>query len=175
LDVVGNYAYIIDGFGGGDSIVDISNPAAPVVVSTTVVTADGYEITVSGNYAYVADGASGFRVIDISNPLLPVSVYQNNVNSGTVYGVYKEGNRVYTTGATRTCKWDVTVPTVPVFNGYIGWSGDNVIGIGDVAYVGAFGALLLLDIANDASFQLLGLLWGPLATAQLAMLGKESN
>ncbi|MDD1415726.1 DUF4347 domain-containing protein, partial [Dolichospermum sp. ST_con] len=59
VTVVGNYAYAV---GDRLEIIDISNPAQPVVKGSYKV--GGQSVQVVGNYAYVA-GGSGLQVIDI--------------------------------------------------------------------------------------------------------------
>lgn len=54
------------------SIVDISNSAAPIELSSLDTPGDGNAITVSNGYAYVADGLQGVRVIDIANFSAPI-------------------------------------------------------------------------------------------------------
>ena len=67
------YAYVIDGF-SGLQIIDISNPASPIIVGR--VETPGYTdgVYVKGNYAYVTNGSFGLQVINISNPASPAIV-----------------------------------------------------------------------------------------------------
>ncbi|MDB9425512.1 Calx-beta domain-containing protein, partial [Microcystis aeruginosa CS-564/01] len=79
VDIVGNYAYIISYLrqsGRGElQIFNISNPASPVRLgnSTFPISTNDllYSVQVSGNYAYVAAGSRGLKIIDISNPISP--------------------------------------------------------------------------------------------------------
>ena len=48
----------------------------------------------STNYAYVADGWSGFRIINISNPASPTEVGYHDT-PGYANGVYVSGNYAY--------------------------------------------------------------------------------
>ena len=51
-------------------------------------------VTVVGNYAYVADSASGLAIIDITDPTSPgAPVYMDT--SGLAYGVTVVGNYAY--------------------------------------------------------------------------------
>ena len=54
---------------------------------------EAYGVAVSGNYAYVADGA-GLEVIDVSNPANPQRVGGYDT-SGYAYGVAVSGNYAY--------------------------------------------------------------------------------
>ena len=68
----------------------MSNPAAPILKSATDlnygVPDDG--IFVSGNYAYIAEGAgttNAFQIFDVSNPSAPVLTGQADLaNAGTI-------------------------------------------------------------------------------------------
>ncbi|MFB2806433.1 Calx-beta domain-containing protein, partial [Microcystis sp. BLCC-F209] len=79
VDIVGNYAYIISYLrqsGRGElQIFNISNPNSPVKLgeSTFSISTQDilYSVQVAGNYAYVAAGSRGLKIIDISNPISP--------------------------------------------------------------------------------------------------------
>lgn len=70
--VVGSTAYMVRDSSGDDElvIIDVSNPGAPSELGSLNLTADGNEIYVSGNYAYIAsdDDAEHLQIVDISNP-----------------------------------------------------------------------------------------------------------
>lgn len=78
LAVDGTKVYVVDA-PGRLSVVDISNPAAPSVASTVVLSATGaVDILVDGDYLYVVDsdfgsryGDSGLRIVDVSSPVSP--------------------------------------------------------------------------------------------------------
>jgi len=67
----GNAAYIADKT-YGLRVLDISNPASPLIVLTISALSSINDVAVYNGYLYAADGASGIRVFDISNPLNPV-------------------------------------------------------------------------------------------------------
>ena len=76
LAVSGSYAYVAARFSNSLVVVDISNPASPVirgsVVSSSLLNA-ARDIAVSGSYAYVtAQNSNSLVVVDISNPVSPV-------------------------------------------------------------------------------------------------------
>ncbi|MHA2066546.1 MAG: hypothetical protein ACXABY_19415, partial [Candidatus Thorarchaeota archaeon] len=57
-------------------------------------TGNAFDVYVSGDYAYVADSASGLAVIDISDPTNPgTPVYEDT--SGTASGVFVSGDYAY--------------------------------------------------------------------------------
>jgi hypothetical protein len=77
--VSGHYAYVTAFNSDRLTIIDISNPASPTIVSSlhdNVNLAFPSDVAVSGNYAYVADQTaksteSNFTIVDISNPASP--------------------------------------------------------------------------------------------------------
>jgi len=60
--VVGNYAYVADGY-GGLRIVDVSNPAAPTEAGFYDTVGEAKGVAVAGNYAYVADYDDGLVIL----------------------------------------------------------------------------------------------------------------
>jgi hypothetical protein len=66
MAVEGNYAYAagLDGI----HVIDISNPASPILIKTIDVDGYAYPVGVHDGYAYAMDSKQGFRVIDITPP-----------------------------------------------------------------------------------------------------------
>ncbi len=121
VDIVGNYAY----FSTGNrylNIFDISNVASATLVSSTFFgdsqyfyTAP-YDITISGNYAYIAGSATyGAMVFDISNPAAPkkVATISKFSELQNTQFMRVEGNYLYGTGG-GFMVYDVTSATTPV-------------------------------------------------------------
>jgi hypothetical protein len=68
--VQGRYAYI--GVGPRLVVLDVSNPAGPLLLGRTAVLPGlVHGVAVAGTLAYVADGEAGLRVVDVSNPASP--------------------------------------------------------------------------------------------------------
>ena len=58
----------------GLAIIDISNPALPIL-DTEILRADmAYDVSVQDGFAYVADYTAGLKVLDISNPTNPTEI-----------------------------------------------------------------------------------------------------
>jgi len=72
--VVGDYAYVTAGGSYGMIVLDVSNPSNPVMVGSSNTSGGPDNLFVSGNYAYLADGADGLWIIDITIPTNPVPV-----------------------------------------------------------------------------------------------------
>lgn len=82
------YAYVLSlglqNQNEGLIVVDVHNPYNPVEVGFCP-TNRPEDIKVDGDYAYLADGATGpIRVIDISNPEAPQSIFWQAVTGGAV-------------------------------------------------------------------------------------------
>jgi hypothetical protein len=76
------------------TVVDISNRSAPVVLGSVATPGEALDVTVSGTYAYVADGSAGLQVVDISNPSAPVIT--GSVDSpGDAQDIEVSGNFAY--------------------------------------------------------------------------------
>jgi hypothetical protein len=81
LDIFGDYLYLVDYLPFPDEdtkglyIFDITDPENPEFVSRyPSLTSTAQDIRAWENYVYVADGSGGMEVIDVSDPLFPVSV-----------------------------------------------------------------------------------------------------
>jgi choice-of-anchor B domain-containing protein len=57
------------GAGGGNYVVDVSNPASPVV--ETIITTGIHDNSVVDDILYIAGGYTGFHLYDVSLPVLP--------------------------------------------------------------------------------------------------------
>ena len=127
--VDGNYAYISTVDSGGPlTIVDVSNPAVPVLVSSTSLGTGGgayycMQVEKLGNYVYVnyfENGLTKIKVVDVSVPLTPTVVNTLNVPGNLISGdLLITGNVLYfsyTNNSTNYLRaYDLTVPSTPVF------------------------------------------------------------
>jgi hypothetical protein len=100
------------------------------------------------NYAYVAYGNSGLRIIDVSTPTAPVEVGFLNFG-GHARGVYVSGRYAYVaSGGSGLRIIDVSNPTNPVEVGFFDKGGVGVYVSDSYAYV-ASGVSDLYIIRND--------------------------
>lgn len=142
VDVDGNYAYLAtDETNRGINVINISNPASPVVVGYKDLGAKGNYIKKDGNYAYVGiDKTQGLSIVDVSNPA-SLSIAKNVNTSGAgnqpaIFGnylfmalnVYNNSYKVY----------DVTSKTSPTLFKTINFESDTHVTTiqGNYAYVG---------------------------------------
>ncbi|MFQ5455595.1 MAG: choice-of-anchor D domain-containing protein [Nitrospirota bacterium] len=113
-----------------------------------------YNVYVSGNYAYIADGDSGLQVIDISSPSSPVLAGSYDT-SGESIGVYVSGNYAYIAdGDSGLQVIDISSPSSPVLTGSYDTSGES-IGVyvsGRYAYIAdGDSGLQVIDISSPNS------------------------
>lgn len=99
----------------GLRIVNIKNPANISLVGYCSITGNPTRVTVSGDYAFIANsnsGSGGINIVDISNPATPtpVSLY----SSFQTY-IAGQGDAIGATGGTEGCLvLDISDPLAPV-------------------------------------------------------------
>jgi hypothetical protein len=76
-------------------IVDVADPFGPFVTSLRNTPGEVFEIDVIGSYAYVADGPSGFKVMDITDPSQAVDVAVEILGTRAAHSIALSGNRAY--------------------------------------------------------------------------------
>jgi DNA-binding beta-propeller fold protein YncE len=77
------------------SVLDVTVPSAPRVVATLSTVAQ--DIVLRGNLAYIAAGAGGLRIYDVTNPSEPVLRW--TVNSASGWNIFAKGVAVSSNGA----------------------------------------------------------------------------
>ena len=138
------------------SVVNISNPANPTVVSTASIGGNPNSVYVQGNYAYVTDQYTAtLQVINISNPANPVVV--GNVSNGIyMYSVYVQGNYAYVGNSYANPSTleviNISNPANPVYVGSIttALQPDAIYVQGNYAYVDSYGTgtLQIFDLGG---------------------------
>ena len=118
--VQGNYAYASSG--SGLKIFDISNPAAPVIVSKLFVEsgAHAHTVAVSGGIAYIAPlRGDRFMTIDVSDPAHPQVLGTCNP-PGLPWDIKIHGNFAYAVlSETGLVAIDISNPAAPVTVGLV--------------------------------------------------------
>ncbi|NCO03742.1 MAG: hypothetical protein GW903_06090 [Alphaproteobacteria bacterium] len=170
-----NYAYVVSELSDSLTVIDISNPLAPVIANSgnawiqSATRLDGAKgIAIKGNYAYVtASRLDAITVIDISNPLVPVIANSGNawVQDATKLDspnrIAISGNYAYVASynSDSLTVIDISNPLVPVIaNSGNAWVQDavklngaiNLKISGNYAYVAANigNAITIIDISN---------------------------
>jgi len=151
--VVDSIAYVVvsmqpygDNGEGSLHIINISNPAAPVEISSFDTHGNALRVFIANGMAYVADGNGGLRIIDVSNPIKPV---EKAVLPYVAYGVFVINHTVYIASAVSLLIVDMSDPKQPTL---VGSSDEispyDVVVEGNTAYVAGHYNLTILDVSN---------------------------
>ncbi|WP_372807996.1 S8 family serine peptidase [Pontiella sp.] len=112
---------------------------------------DAQDIVVKGGYAYVADGAYGFKVLSLTDPANPVLVGSYST-SGDAHGVDVEGDYAYVADYENGLYiFDISDPSDPVLKASLATTALNVDVVGDYAYVAAYDAGFKIASVADRS------------------------
>jgi hypothetical protein len=118
-----------------------------------------WDVAVSGNYAYVADGSSGLQVIDISDPTSP-SFAGTYYTPGGAVGVAISGDYAFVADQNAGLQViDISDPTTPSLAGSYDTPGNakDVAISGDYAFVADYSAgLVVIDISDPTTPSLAG-------------------
>ena len=114
-----------------------------------------YDLDLLGNYAYVADGSSGLRIIDISNPSSPNEISHLSSASTNYVSIVISGNYAYLAGGYGGLRIiNISDPANPVEVGY-SITSDYASGIcvkDKYAYIAAgTTGLCIFDITNPTA------------------------
>lgn len=108
----GNLVFVADG-SPGLTILDVSQPGQIEVVSE-VFALNSYYVEVRGSHAYLT-GYDGLRIVDISDPTVPVIAGSAQGGSNGLWGFAVVGNYLYAGGYMDGLKiYDISSPTAPV-------------------------------------------------------------
>ena len=136
---------------GGLYILDVSNPARPVIAGSYVAPGYAEGVAVSGDYAYVADGPGGLRIMNIRNPSQPVEV-ATAFSHDYVYGVSLSGHFAYLAAAgSGLLVVDISSPSEPKEAARLSIAAFAyaVAAVGQTVYVAAGPAgLAVIDVTN---------------------------
>jgi|GEM_PF-1174599 len=93
VDVSGNIAAVADG--GPTLFIDVTTPSAPVIRGSAP-TSEARDVTVDGNFAYVADFQASLRVVDFTNPQSPqVVATEDRTLGGLLNDVERAGSYLF--------------------------------------------------------------------------------
>jgi len=163
-NVVGVYTITltVSNAGGWDSLqfidgittTSVSN-LAPCVVSDLSVD-NVTVIFVSGNYAYVADGSAGLKIIDVSVPATPTIV--GSASMDHVMDVFVSGDYAYVADGSDGLKVvNISNPATPVIVGSVVTEGaEGLFVSGNYAYVADLWTLKVINISNPATPTVVG-------------------
>lgn len=154
VESMGDHVFVGDEI-TGVHVFDVSDPTDPVRVrvlgfGSNVAT---YDITVSGNYAYVVI-PDGLRILDVSTPSQAQLVGSSSFGSQDGR-VVVAGNYAYVTGGSGLVVVDVTNPTVPsivsTLEISLGQDAGLAISGSLVCVAGSNGTLYVVDVSAPVS------------------------
>ena len=160
--VVGDYAYVVDGY--GLHTIDATDRQNPVEVGSVFLPWGGDDwlsrtIAVAGGYAYVAQAANHWRVglsgglwiVDITNPTAPVEVGSYNLRTAA-WGVAVAGDYAYVVYQSGLRIIDISVPSAPVSAGDFAVSGARSVAVEELhAYITTGGGVRMIGVRNPAA------------------------
>ena len=95
VKIVGNLAYLADG-GGKMWVVNVEDKEHPTPVGPALNIEGGPSgIAVTPQYAYIASGSAGIRVVDISNPQSGISEVGNTPTAESISGIEVSGDFLF--------------------------------------------------------------------------------
>jgi hypothetical protein len=163
-----NYAYA--SYVRGLVIIDITNPAKPTMISQCPIQGIGWDIALSGDYAYIASGSAYgdgnvcLHVIDISNVQAPMVVASIDSLDYFSMDVAVEGNIACLVGdcfypwTNNFVVVDITIPRRPLVIGgmQLGNTPTDVVILDTLAYVAGGRSVTILNIAHPHQISILG-------------------
>jgi len=143
-----DYAYLAAG-GAGLVVVDISDPADPVLVGRLNRSVRG--VDVAGDYAYLAD-AYGLGIIDISDPTAPTEIGSYH-NPGEGYdNVAIHRNYAHLVDGYGLHIVDVSDPTAPAEIGFYGSGWTQAVAVeDDYVYLAHGRGLSIIDVSDPTA------------------------
>jgi len=148
-----SFAYLIEG--RCFQSVKINNPATPESLPRYGLPDLGiaWSIFIKDSFAYITDGDSGLRILNISNPAIPFEV-GHFLSSDAIYGIFVKDTIAYlTTLSTGLRVVNIKNPVNPQEIGYYiapGWTRDIWV-VDTVAYIAASDCVEVLSIANPVA------------------------
>jgi len=173
--VEGNTAYISTTDNGGPlTIVDVTDPTAPTLISSTNLSSGGgpyynYQTEKSGDYIYSNiynnGGLYELKVTDVSNPATPTLFTTLNVPGDYIFGDFKiVGSVLYLSynnmGDFYLRSYDISTPSNPIFSNDVvlpgfayalNYDGQYLYAGCGVGATGSQGALSIFDITTPLS------------------------
>ncbi len=131
--------------------MDVGNRAAPHIVASLALLGNANDVKLLGTIAYVAGGAAGLHIVDITNPLLPRLL--GSADTSDARDVRVRGTLAFVAdGPGRLQIVDVSDPVVPSVIGSLGLGGSaNGVDVSDeFAVVAATTGVHIVDVSVPA-------------------------
>lgn len=157
VTVEGTTAYVAD-YSAGLQILDVSDPASPVLLATDTYSYWARDVVVAGGIAYVA-AENGLKIVDVSDPSAPV-LLGSHATADDARGICVVDGLVYVAEEEAGLEiFDVSDPTAPILLGVYDspWNAVDVEVLDGIAYVvSLLYGLEIVDVSDPGSPQLLG-------------------
>jgi len=132
--------------------LDVADPAAPTALATVTFSGYANAVLLDGDLAYVAADYRGLKVVDVSDPTVPVVV--GTGETCDAYELDRRGSTVFVAcGSGGLGVVDVSSPTEPLVLGSLDdVSGDTVAAADGVVYMTDYATgLSVVDVADPAA------------------------
>ncbi len=173
MAVMGNYVFVGQYY-KGMAIIDVSDPANPVVAATWEGTVN--KVKAVGDKLYVWDSSRTLTLLDVSDPLAPQTVSEFSPGFH-VRAMLVEDDKLYLQNEHDVVIYDISSPASPTVLGSLSGSGTHnemksiwVIE-GDYLYTGGSSGLHIISIADPTAPSLTGELNVPLEYGAIAIQG----
>lgn len=158
MKIYGSYLYVA-AHDKGVRIYSLENPEAPIMIgSIEDGFVDAFDVALSGTTLYVADGAGGLKIVDISDKSNPKIVAGETINSavGTSQSVEVLNGRVYigagSAGVTSYLENSIESRNIFELNG----TSEELTIVGDYIAVSTFSGVTILKPDEGTSLKLVG-------------------
>jgi hypothetical protein len=152
LTINNNYAIIANGY-NGFSIIDITKPLQPALISSGNRELYGYRVAATGNFVYLS-GGNRIAVFDISDPTQPEKITSIDCDCENIYDLSVDKDYLHAGSDTGLKTFSITnrrqprkiINTAENYEVYGVFSRDKRLGI----VTGSSGKFMLLTLHNDA-------------------------
>jgi hypothetical protein len=142
----------------GLQIITFDANGTPTIQSEVLSLVNAWDISLQGDFAYIADGMGGLAVLDITDAANPVHL-ASLTTSGAATDVSLEGNvAVVCCGSAGIDVFTLDDPANPALSGHANTSGLAITAdiVGDVVYVADWDDVETFDVTNPADPILIG-------------------
>ncbi len=157
-------------------ILDITDPASPVLLSSNSFSSEIHDVMMVGDLAYVAADSGGLRIVDLSDPAAP-SLVASLLTPGIARGLDVSGNLLLMAdGDSGVHLIDVSDSAAPALLGSYDTAGYAYAAklSGDLAFVAdGTAGLVILDVSSPASPALLATYDTPGTALNLDFYGNQ--
>jgi len=100
------------------AIIDVTNRTNPSLIATFNTAGLPVDMEISGNYVYIAEGASGIEVFYIGNPQSPLKAGSLSTPNNSATGISISGNTLFIADGSYILFADITNPSSPFISNY---------------------------------------------------------